>query len=184
MAMTRAVSSDPVTFRTLIPKKLNVSGMIAPIRDAAIKAAQDMGKDLEATTRTWKGDKPRIQTEAVLVPAGTPPSTGFHTSFTSAAWVKNDGSMGAKKFMWLDEGTRVRYAVMSKGFIPKTRTGQLNSWAGKGKMLFVSKKHPMPGIKARKFTVALRKKWERPTMFRARMQAAVKRAAKASGHAM
>jgi hypothetical protein len=91
------VTTGPVTFRVLIPKKLNVSGMIAPIRDAAIKAAQDMGKDLEATTRTWKGDKPRIQTEAVLVPAGTPPSTGFHTSFTSAAWVKQDGSMGARK---------------------------------------------------------------------------------------
>jgi hypothetical protein len=179
---TRTVSSDPVSFSVLIPKKLNVSGMIAPIRDAAIKAALDMGKDLTAVTKTWKGDKPRIQTEAKLVPAGTPPASGFHSSFTASAWVREDGTMGAKKFLWLDKGTKVRYAHMTKGFVPKTRAGQLNSWAGKGKMLFVNKKRPLPGIKARNFTVALRKKWEKPTMFRARMAAAVKKAAKASGH--
>ena len=179
---TRVISSNPVTFRALIPKKLNVSGMIAPIRDAAIKAAQDMGKDLEKVTRTWNGDKPRIQTEAKLVPSGTPPYPMFHTSFTSAAWPKDDGSMGSKKYKWLDDGTKVRYAHMTKGFIPKTRGGQLNSWVGKGKMLFVSKKRPLPGIKARKFTKALREKWEKPSMFRARMATAIKRAAIASGH--
>jgi hypothetical protein len=181
---TRATSNDPVTFRVLIPKKLNVSGMIAPIRDAAIKAALDMGKDLTAVTKTWKGDKPRIQTEAKLVPAGSPGATGFHTSFTSSAWVREDGSMGAKKYLWLDQGTKVRYAHMTKGFVSKTRTGQFKSWTGKGKMLFVNKKRPLPGIKPRKFTKALRDKWAKPTMYRARMAAAVKKAAKASGHAL
>jgi hypothetical protein len=179
---TRTVSGDPVKFRVLIPKKLNVSGMIAPIRDAAIQAALDMGKDLNATIKTWKGDKPVVMTEAKLVPGGTPPYPMFHTSFTSSAWMKEDGSMGIKKYKFLDDGTRVRYAHMSKGFVPKTRSGQLNSWVGKGKLLFINKKRPLPGIKARHFTVALRKKWERPTMFRSRMAAAVKKSAKASGH--
>ena len=158
--------------------------MTAPIRDAAIQAAKDMGKDLEAVTRTWKDEKPRIQTEAKLVPSGTPPYPMFHTSFTASAWPKNDNSKGYWKWVWLDLETKVRYAVMSPNFIPKTRKGQLNSWAGKGKMLFVSKKHPMPGIKARKFSKALRDKWSKPTMFKARMQAALVKARKASGHAI
>ena len=177
---TRMTSNSPVTFRALIPKKLAVINMIAPIRDAAIKDAKAMGKDLEKVTKTWQGDKPRIQTEAKLVPSGTPPYPMFHTSFSSSAWPRQDGSKGWLKWLWLDEGTKVRYAVMTPGFVPKTRSGQLNSWKGKGKMLFVNKKRPRPGIKARKFTKALAKKWEKP--FHDHMSLAVAKAAKASQH--
>ena len=180
MAMTRNYSKNPVGFRALIPKKLNISGMIAPIRDACIKDAKDMGKDLEKVTKTWKSDRPRIQTEAKLVPASVPPSTGFHSSFSASAWAREDNSKGYWKFFWLNGGTRVRYAVMSNPFVAKTTPGLLDSRAGRGKMLFVSKKHPMPGIKARKFTLALRKKWEQP--FHDHIAKAVKDAAKASGH--
>jgi hypothetical protein len=183
---TRTVSNNPVTFRALIPKKLNVAGMTACIRDAAIKAALDMGKDLKAVTRTWKGEEPVIMTEAKLTPPGTPPYPNFHTGFTASAWPKNDGSRGYLKWLWLDLGTKVRYAVMSNPFIAKTRAGKLQSWAGKGgRVWMLSKKNkqkPMPGIKPRKFTKALRVKWEKKSMFRARMAAAVKKAAKASGH--
>jgi hypothetical protein len=180
--MTKTVSNCPVTFRVIIPKPLNINGMAAPIRDAVIKDALAMGKDFEKVTRTWKGDVPRIQTEAKLVPPGAPPATGFHTSFTASAWPREDGSKGYWKWRWLDEGTKVRYAVMSTPFISKTRKGQLQSWVGKGKMLHVSKKHPMPGIEARGFTIALRKKWEQP--FKDHMKAAVAEARRASGHAI
>jgi hypothetical protein len=182
MAMVRTSSLNPVQFRVLLPKKLMVKNMIAPIRDANIKAAKEMGVDLEKVTKKWKGDKPRIQTEAKLVPASVPPATGFHSAFTASAWPRDDGSKGYSKWMWLDEGTKVRYATMTKGFVPKTRVGQLNSWVGKVKLLFISKKRPRPGIKARKFTLALRKKWEKP--YRAAMEKAVEKAAKASGHAV
>lgn len=178
--MTSTVSNNPVTMRVIIPKKLNVSGMVAPIRDAVIKAAQDMGKDLSNVTKTWKDERPHIQTEAKM----EPPGAIMHNSFTASAWPRKDGSKGWLKWLWLDEGTKVRYAHMTPGFVPKTRPGQLNSWAGKGKMLFVNKKRPLPGIKARKFTKALREKWAKPTMFKARMAAAVKKAAKESGHGL
>ena len=184
--MTRVISNCPVTFRVIIPKPLNINGMAAPIRDAVIKDALAMGKDFEKVTRTWKGDAPRIQTEAKLVPAGVSPSTGFHTSFTASAWPREDGSKGYWKWRWLDEGTEVRYAVMSTPFISKTRKGQLQSWVGKGKMLHVSKKlnkgKGMPGIEARKFTKALRDKWEKP--FHDHMKAAIAEARRASGHAI
>lgn len=155
--------------------------MFASIRDACIKDAKEMGKDLEKVTRTWKDEKPEIMTEA-KVGELVGPSPGVPKSFTASAWPKADGSKGYWKYVWLDLGTKVRYAHMTKGFIPKTRSGQLQSWAGKGGMLFVNKKRPLPGIKARHFTVALRKKWEKP--FHDHMKKAVAEAAKASGHGM
>jgi len=152
-----------------------------------------MGKDFEKVTRTWKGDVPRIQTEAKLVPAGVSPSTAFHTSFTASAWPREDSyhtwpipTSGYWKFRFLDDGTKVRYAVMSRNFEAKTRVGILKSYVGKGKMLFVSKKinkgKGMSGIRARKFTKTLRDKWEKP--FKDHMKAAVAEARRASGHAI
>jgi len=179
--MPRLISNNPVTFRALIPKKLNINGMFAPIRDTCIKDAKAMGKDLENVTKTWKGNKPRIQTEAKLIPSGTPPYPMFHTGFTASAWPKNDGSKGWLKWLWLDLGTKVRYATMTPKFAAKTRTGQLNSWKGKGGLLFVNKKRPRPGIKARKFTKALAKKWT--PKFKKDIQAATAKARKQSGHA-
>lgn len=56
------------------------------------------------------------------------------------------------QYKFVDGGTRVRYAVMSKDFKAKTQPDVILSTPGKGKVLFVSKKHPRPGIKARHFT--------------------------------
>jgi len=186
--MTTIVSKNPVTFRAIIPRPLQINSMDAAIRDAAIQAAKDMGKDLDKVIETWKADKPVIMTEAKLVPAGMAPSTKAHSSYTASAWLKDDGSRGYKKFMYLELGTERRFAVMTPGFIPKTRAGQLKSWVGKGKMLVINKNinhgKGLPGIKKREFIKALRERWVKPTMFKARMAAALRKARVVSGHAM
>lgn len=164
-------------FRAIIPKKLAISNMIAPIREACIKNAKDIGYDLEQVSLTWEGAKPTVQTEAKLEQGQV-----FPRAFTAAVWIRADDSEGYWKYRWLDEGTRVRYATMTKGFVPKTRAGELHSWAGKGKMLFVSRKHPRPGIKARKFTKTLQRRWA--AYFRDTMNVAIEKAARASGHAV
>ena len=178
--MPRLISNNPVTFRALIPKKLMVKNMIAPIRDACIKDAKAMAADLEKVQKTWKGEKARIQSEAKLTPPQTPPYPMFHTGFSASAWPKDDGGKGWLKWLWLDQGTKVRYATMTPKFVPKTRGGQLNSWKGRGGMLFVNKKRPRPGIKARHFIEALAKKWKQP--FADHIAKAVEKAAKLSGH--
>jgi hypothetical protein len=61
-------------------------------------------------------------------------------------------------YKYIDLGTRVRYATMTPGFVAKTRPGILGSRAGKGGVLFISKKHPKPGIEARRFTETIQKK--------------------------
>jgi hypothetical protein len=55
-------------------------------------------------------------------------------------------------FEWINRGTRVRYATMSKDWKSKTKLGVIASYNGAGRMLFVSRKHPRPGIQARNFT--------------------------------
>ncbi len=55
-------------------------------------------------------------------------------------------------FKFLDKGTRVRRAIMSPDFVPKTTVGSLQSKRGRGGVVFISKKVNRPGIKARKFS--------------------------------
>lgn len=54
-----------------------------------------------------------------------------------------------KKWIYLDKGTKVRYATMTKNFVPKTKVGVFYSYQGAGKVAYVRKKKPRPGIKAR-----------------------------------
>ena len=56
-----------------------------------------------------------------------------------------------KKWYWISKGTKVRYAVMTKGFKAKTRPKIISSYKGKGQMWYVNPKKPRPGIEARLF---------------------------------
>lgn len=53
---------------------------------------------------------------------------------------------------YIDNGTRVRHAVMSPDFLAKTRPGVIFSGPGRGGVVFVSRKINLPGIKARGFS--------------------------------
>lgn len=57
-----------------------------------------------------------------------------------------------KRWLWLDQGTKVRYAVMTKPFVAKTKVGVLYSYGGTGRLARVmqkKKKNALPGIAAR-----------------------------------
>jgi hypothetical protein len=55
-------------------------------------------------------------------------------------------------YRYIDQGTKVRYALMSKDWISKTKPRVLTPGGGRGHMVFVNKKIRRPGIKARKFS--------------------------------
>lgn len=98
---------------------------------------------------------------------------------------KSDAIVGTyatsdKIVKFLDEGTKVRYATMSQDFEPKTRTRWLGSGPGAGKMLFISKKHPRPGIKARRWTAEIKKVESAKLLWWATI--AIGKAAQESGH--
>lgn len=66
-----------------------------------------------------------------------------------------------KPFIFIDQGTKVRYVTMTRGFKAKTRPGFVGSGAGAGGVLFFSKKKPRPGIVPRRFSEIIAAKWQR-----------------------
>lgn len=110
-----------------------LKGAVAAAEKAALDEAVPVALKLaQATVATWD-NKPNFTVKKVKGPSG----------WRAELWV-NDA-----RWTWLDQGTKVRYATMQKGFVAKTRAGVLYSYAGKGQVAFVSKKKPMPGIAAR-----------------------------------
>jgi hypothetical protein len=116
------------------------------LRRAEVDAAKDLANrmwlDMIRVTQNWqhrvKFDKVvEIKGDVVTVLVGT----------------------DDKIYKFLDRGTRVRYATMSLDFQPKTHIGVLGSGKGAGGLLFVSKKHPRPGIKARRYTETITEKY-------------------------
>ena len=87
-----------------------------------------------------------------------------------------------KRVRFVEKGTKVRYATMSKDFVPKSRPNHLRSFLGKGRVLFVNKRRPRPGIKARNRVRKFGHKYY--PKFAKGMSAAMSKARKRSGHAI
>jgi hypothetical protein len=67
-----------------------------------------------------------------------------------------------RHWIWVEGGTRVRYATLSPDWESKTQVpGSLGTnVAGKGKVLYISKLHPRPGIIGRNWSALIRRKMQ------------------------
>lgn len=94
------------------------------------------------------------QTEAIPLFQNTVRTWVHQPSFTPQPTARGwaIGIDPVKPYLYIDRGTRVRYALMSKDWRSKTKPGVIASFRGQGRMLFVSRKMPRPGIQARNFT--------------------------------
>lgn len=158
-----------VIAKAIIPPTLLVQPMMQILEKELEASMKHTLSDFEQTTQSWRGDKPKFVLQKR-------PKSGSKLSIV----VLVNGGKGKDKWWWLEKGTKVRYATMSDPFVAKTKPGRLASYAGTGRMLFVNKKFPRPGIKARKWIEVIQKR-QQPNLTKA-MQAAMKKAAKASGH--
>lgn len=129
-----------IKFVPILPRRralFDIPAGHAAAEQALISLGEDAVKEFEKVTNTWN-EKPafvvRLRNMSV------------------------DVSTNDKKFYYLDRGTSVRYAVMSEDFSPKTRVGVLGSSRGRGGMIFVSRRHPKPGIEARGWSVLVQEK--------------------------
>lgn len=131
-------------------------------------------KELKKTTATWTGEKPRFGYKIHLGAKDASLESG----------PKDDGSMGFKKWVWLNAGVKARVITAKRaprlafrwpGFKPKTTPRFLGS--GAGALATGPIRRPLsvnwPGIKARNWTAALYKK--RKTAYRRAIDAATKR---------
>lgn len=135
--------------------RLNVEALDAQVRHEMIYTGTQMKMYLNQTTSTWKGPKPTFN---LLMPKEQ--ARIMLTVYPAG------NALGVKKWRWLDEGTRVRRALMSRDWISKTapagsKLGSFQSFGGRGKVVFVSRKIRRPGIKARNWSKALAKYYEK-----------------------
>jgi hypothetical protein len=63
-----------------------------------------------------------------------------------------------KIYGYIDRGTRVRRALMSRDWRSKTKPNVIASYNGRGRVLYISRKLNLPGIKARNFSKRIRER--------------------------
>lgn len=120
---------------------LNPVGMRVVLENWMQVQSAEIKRLFEKTVATWK-NKPKFVVEQKR-------TADRYQSFIHTT---------DKIYFFVSGGTKVRYAIMSANFSPKTRYKTLNSYRGRGKVVHISKKHPMPGIKAREFPQAIDEK--------------------------
>ena len=157
-----------VLMKAIKPVKLNDAVFRLEFLNEMRKAGTAVRRDYQRTVSSWNGEKPKF--EQLVSLAGGGPTLVIEVT----------GGHGADKWFWLDKGTKVRYATMSMNFRAKTSVGSLSSGSGRGGLLFVNKKRPRLGIKARGWTVIIVKLWT--PRFKSRMELAMRTAAKKSNH--
>src|SRR5690606_853681 len=118
--------------------------------------AAKMKRDFQRTTRTWEHEVTFHQL------------TEIEPDPTVAVYTEDE------QYGYVSGGTRVRRALMSPDFEAKTRPGALDSFPGRGGVVFISRKLNLPGIEARNFPEAVEKKHKRP--HQRDVEAAIKRA--------
>lgn len=131
--------------RAIIPKPLDVAAMLATLATGVQIEGEIINREYQKTTRTWK-NKP----EHDIIFKQT------KQKISSLNITDN------KIYFFLHGGTKVRYAVLSRDWVSKTTPRFIGSGTGRGRVLFVSKKHPRPGIEAREWTDVIAKNRTKP----------------------
>ena len=147
----------------LKPKKLKIDKVRLNILNVLRAEGRIMIKELNKTTATWKGARPKFVMAIGL--DGT----------TAQVIVGPAGSAkGAQKWGWLNDGTKKNYPITAKnapflvfrhgsGFTPKTKVGVLSSSPGANTGSFIKKRQVIhPGIEARNWTVVIVKRRKKP----------------------
>ena len=167
-------------WKVITPKPLNTAAMKAAMQREAQTLARFIRKDFERVTAGWSGARPEWMSIVTM--------DGF--SVTVEITVRDPGSEGARKWVYLDEGTRPHPIRPKKAggvlAFPSThqagsRPGSLRTFRGSsgGPTVFTPEvQHP--GTEARGWTVML-KEQEEPTV-REWLRNACNHAARASGH--
>lgn len=171
----------PVILRAIKPKPFDEPALKAAIKSELEAYSPFVINSFENTTFGWRGAKPTFKARHVI------------SSAEMKIEVRITGDKkGVDKWTWLDTGTRPHVIVPRRakrlrfrlGYSAGSRPGRLMSYASKradGQTIY-AKRVVHPGTEARRWLELVRKEHERP--FARWMDAAMGRAARASGHSM
>ena len=163
-----------VAMKAIKPKRLQVDAIRLEILNALRREGTEHKKILRKTVETWQGEKPKFETLIGL-------SGQDATAITGP--VGSDKAVN--KWHWLNGGTKIRWALMSRDWRSKTTPHKYQSRRGAGRVVIAGRRAmqsrgiaPRPGIKARGWSEDLTKQRKRPFM-RAMIKAMQRGAAKA-----
>lgn len=125
-------SKDPIAKSKAFLRDLEAAAKAHVVNTANLMITQDMASAID----TWK-HKSSIQFEKRMR--------------LSSASITVSISTNDAVFNYIEGGTDVRYATMTKDFRPKTHPGSLNSEKGRGGVNYIDKRIPRPGVEAREF---------------------------------
>lgn len=122
-----------MSVKAIKPKKLSISRIDRAVRDGLLKSGFLVRGGQTTFTTTWR-HKPNWK------------EIGPKVRGDDLIWQRVTKD---KPYIFVELGTKVRYATMTADFVAKTQPGQLIPGPGRGGVLFINKKVPRPGIKAR-----------------------------------
>jgi hypothetical protein len=143
-----------IQYVPIAPKLLKTARMRGLILQAMLHTEREVVADFQSTVETWHHSVQFLH------------KVGFRGGDLIVSVITDDDPWNI-----LNRGTSVRYNVMTRGFIAKTKPGVIGSGPGRGQFAYRDTKNPRPGIQARNFTIAIRKKHDKP--FKARIARAI-----------
>lgn len=156
----------------LLPGKFNPDSFSQSMIQQMEIVNDGLEKDFKATVRTWD-HKVRF-TRRVNV------SQGLIEGHVRTARI-HGGKPPELIYVFVNNGTRIRYARLTDDWQPKTRVGIIGSFMGRGGLERIDR-IGRPGVKARKFDKAIALKYK--ALLKLRLRIALRDGAKASGHAL
>jgi hypothetical protein len=137
-----------------IPKKgalkFNIKGMSKALRKALEVEGKVHKRMLRWTTRRWEGSKPQFVSKVSVS------STRLWVTTAPRGKYPPTGQTASSIWWYLEEGTEIRWALMSDDWRSKTVSARLRSRGGRGKVLIAGKRAmmkrnigPRPGIEPR-----------------------------------
>ncbi len=169
-----------ILIKEIKPSRLKVDAMRLELLNAMRKVGTDVKKDYEKTTKTWK-HKPEFEVSVSLKPPG--PTLIVETDDEIYGYV-DKGTKPHLIFAGIYTGKSNKKALaFPSKFGAKTRPGVIGSSAGSSGGPTVLRPYvEHPGTKPRGFEEAIAKIWT--PKYKRRMEAAMRKAARASGHAL
>jgi hypothetical protein len=151
------MAGPQIVLTPIKPGKIRPDKLRLRLLNAMRKEGTQQRRLLRQTVSSWQGAKPDFKTDISLAGGDI------------AVRTEPTGGEGRDKWIWLDQGTRIRWALMSSDWQSKTTPGRLGSGRGRGRAVVVGRRAmqqrriaPRPGIQARKWSEQVQKMRTRP----------------------
>lgn len=126
------------TFKVIVPKKFNKEEILESFRNAVEDTIEEADKEFYRTYATFRHE-----------PTFEQHFDENSRQISGETVTEGDGDSD-NPYPFVERGTSVRYATMTQDFVAKTKPGVISAGSGRGGVLYVDKRRPRPGIKARK----------------------------------